>query len=140
MIQRLSHASLYVLDQDSAKRFYTEKLGFDVKEDQTMDDFGGFRWLTVTPPAQPDLELILMPIEPGPMLNPERAEKLRDLVAAGTFGGGALETDDCHATYEELRAKGVEFMGEPQERPYGIEALLKDDSGNWFSMVERPRA
>jgi catechol 2,3-dioxygenase-like lactoylglutathione lyase family enzyme len=140
MIQRLSHASLYVLDQDSAKRFYTEKLGFDVKEDQTMDDFGGFRWLTVTPPAQPDLELILMPIEPGPMLDPERAEKLRDLVAAGTFGGGALETDDCHATYEELRAKGVEFMGEPQERPYGIEALLKDDSGNWFSMVERPRA
>jgi predicted enzyme related to lactoylglutathione lyase len=138
MIQRLSHSSLYVLDQDSAKRFYTEKLGFDVKEDETIMD-GSFRWLTVTPPAQPDHELILMPLTAGPMLDEERVEQLRSLVQAGTFGAGVLETDDCRATYEELRANGVEFMGEPQERPYGIEALLKDDSGNWFSLVERPR-
>jgi predicted enzyme related to lactoylglutathione lyase len=138
MIQRLSHSSLYVLDQDSAKRFYTEKLDFDVKEDETIMD-GSFRWLTVSPPAQPDLEIVLMPVNAGPMMDEQRAEQLRALVAAGTFGGGVLETDDCRATYEDLRARGVEFMGEPQERPYGLEALLKDDSGNWFSMVERPR-
>ena len=70
------------------------------------------------------------------MLDPERADRLRELVEAGTFGGGVLETDDCRATYEELRANGVEFMGEPQERPYGLEALLKDDSGNWFSLTQ----
>ena len=135
MIQRFSHVSLYVLDQDRALAFYTEKLGMEVKTDARM---GEFRWLTVTPKGQPDLELVLMKVAPSPMMDEETAATVRKLVEKGALGAGVLETDDIHRTYRELREKGVEFMGEPQQRPYGIEALLKDDSGNWFSVVQRP--
>jgi predicted enzyme related to lactoylglutathione lyase len=136
MIQRLSHASVYVLDQERAKKFYTEKLGFEVKEDQNM---GPFRWLTVAPKGQPDLEIILMALVPSPMVDEATCNTLRGLVEKGTFGAGVLEVDDCQKTYEELKAKGVSFRQEPQKRPYGIEALLRDDSGNWFSMCQRTR-
>jgi catechol 2,3-dioxygenase-like lactoylglutathione lyase family enzyme len=134
MIQRLGVATVYVLDQERAKAFYTDKLGFELRSDQTLGDF---RWLTVGPKGQPDLEITLMPVRPGPMLDAERAEQLRKLIEKGTFGFGAFRTDDCRATYAELKARGVEFAGEPVERPYGIEAVLKDDSGNWFALVER---
>ena len=133
MIQRLSVASVYVLDQDRAGTFYTEKLGFEVRTDATM---GAFRWLTVGPKGQPDLEIVLMPIQPGPMLDEARARSLRELVSQSTFGFGAFATDDCRATYEQLKARGVEFRGPPEERPYSIEAVLKDDSGNWFALVQ----
>jgi predicted enzyme related to lactoylglutathione lyase len=134
MIQKLSHTSVYVLDQERAKAFYTTKLGFEVRTDAKM---GGFRWLTVSPKSQPDLEIVLMPVAASPMMDEATATTIRELVGKGVFGAGVLETDDVHATHAELSAKGVEFMGEPQERPYGIEALLKDDSGNWFSLVQR---
>jgi catechol 2,3-dioxygenase-like lactoylglutathione lyase family enzyme len=136
MIQKLSHATIFVLDQERAKAFYTGKLGMEVRTDARMGDF---RWLTIGPKAQPDLEIVLMPIAPGPMMDAATAETVRGLVARGTFGCGVLETDDCKQTYEELKAKGVEFAAPPQERPYGIEAILKDDSGNWFSMTQRHR-
>ncbi len=134
MIQRLSHVTIYVLDQDAAKDFYLNKLGFDLKMDASMDN--GFRWLTVSPKGQPDLEIILMPTT-NPKIDPEAAEMLRVLVRKGVLGSGVLETADCRKTYEELKAKGVEFVQPPVERFYGIEALLKDNSGNWFSMTER---
>ncbi|HEU4411926.1 MAG TPA: VOC family protein [Polyangiaceae bacterium] len=134
MIQRLSHSSVYVLDQDAAKQFYTEKLGFEVRNDARL---GGFRWLTVSPKGQANFELVLMPLNPGPMMDAETAATLRGLVERGTFGGGVLETADCRKTYDELKAKGVEFLSEPQERPYGVEAVLRDDSGNWFSLTQR---
>ena|SRR5215216_7085330 len=134
MIDRYSHGVIYVLDQDEALTFYTEKLGFEVREDATLDEF---RWLTVGSRGQPDLELIL--IEPGPpMFDPETAEHLKAIVAKGQMGAGALETEDCAGTYEELKQRGVEFLTEPTERPYGIEATLRDNSGNWFSLVQRP--
>jgi catechol 2,3-dioxygenase-like lactoylglutathione lyase family enzyme len=134
MIQRLDIVSVYVLDQDRAKRFYTETLGFELRTDV---DTGGFRWLTVGPKGQPDLEITLMPIKPGAMWDEKKAQTVRELVETSTFGFGAFATDDCRKTYEELKARGVEFRGPPQERPYGIEAVLKDDSGNWFALVER---
>ncbi len=134
MIQRLSHMTIYVLDQDAAKDFYIDKLGFDLKTDASMDN--GFRWLTVSPKGQPDLEIILMPTT-NPKIDLEAAEMLRTLVRKGVLGSGVLETADCRKTYEELKAKGVEFVQPPVERFYGIEALLKDNSGNWFSMTER---
>lgn len=136
MIQKQSHTTVYVLDQDKAKAFYTDKLGFEVRNDVAM---GPFRWLTVSPKSQPDLEIILMPIAAGPAMDEATAATVRGLVAKGAFGCGVLETADCRKTYEELKAKGVSFQCEPVERPYGIEAVLKDDSGNWFSMVQRPR-
>lgn len=133
MIQRLSHATLYVLDQDAAKDFYVNKLGFEVRMDSKMDD--GFRWLTVSPKSQPDLQIILMQVD-GPYIPPETAKTMRALLTEGKINGGVLQTSDCRQTYEELKAKGVEFLSPPNEQFYGIEAIMKDNSGNWFSMTE----
>jgi predicted enzyme related to lactoylglutathione lyase len=136
MIQRLSHMNVYVLDQERAKQFYTEKLGFELRNDLTM---GTFRWLTVGPKGQPDLEIILLAIRPTPFMDEATCATVRTLVEKVGLSSGVFETADCRKTFEELKAKGVEFVAPPTERPYGIEALLKDDSGNWFSMVQRPR-
>ena len=133
MITRLSHAPVYVKDQDSALAFYTEKLGLEKRTDITMD---GFRWVTVGPKDQPDLEIVLMPIVPGPMLGQDLADKVHELLDKGAMGAGVLATDDCQQDYETLKARGVEFLSPPQERPYGIEATFKDDSGNWYSLTQ----
>src|SRR3989442_5393349 len=133
MIKRVSHAPVWVLDQDSAKKFYTKRLGFEVRTDATMD---ALRWLTVGPKDQPDFEIILG--KPGPpMVDDEAAKAITALVARGQLGAGAMETDDCQRTYDELTKKGVQFLQEPADRPYGIEAVFRDDSGNWFSLTER---
>ena len=134
MITRLSHTTIYVLDQDEALKFYRDKLGFEVRNDKTMDN--GFRWITVGPKTQPDLEIILMAITESPMFPADKVELLRKLVESGSMGAGVLEVDDCRKTYEELKAKGVQFLAPPAERFYGIEALFKDNSGNWFSMCQ----
>ena len=133
MITGMSHATVWVLDQDRALAFYTEKLGFEVGADADIGD--GARWLAVRAPKQPDVHVVLA--SPGPpMLSEEDGKVIRDLVAKGAMGAGVLRTDDVRATYDELRAKGVEFIQEPAERPYGIEALFRDDSGNWFSLTQ----
>jgi catechol 2,3-dioxygenase-like lactoylglutathione lyase family enzyme len=137
MIQRLSHTTVYVLNQDEALTFYRDKLGFEVRTDASMDN--GFRWLTVGPKTQPELEIVLMLLEEGPMCDATTAATLRQLVQKGTFSIGVFETPDCRATYEQLKGKGVEFMGPPEERFYGIEAVGKDNSGNWFSMTQRAK-
>jgi catechol 2,3-dioxygenase-like lactoylglutathione lyase family enzyme len=135
MISRLSHVSIFVLDQDSAYNFYVNKLGFKVHTDANMGP--GSRWLTVTPPDQPDLEITLMAISEGMMFTSESARAMRELVKNGTFGFGVFECKDIYATYEELKAKGVEFVKPPRNEFYGIEALFKDDSGNWFSLGQK---
>jgi catechol 2,3-dioxygenase-like lactoylglutathione lyase family enzyme len=135
MIRRISHTTVYVLDQDAALKFYRDQMGFEVRTDATMDS--GFRWLTVGPKTQPDMELVLMKVAEGPMCDAATARALKELVQKGTFGIGVFETDDCRATYAELKARGVEFRGPPEERFYGIEAVGKDNSGNWFSMTQR---
>jgi catechol 2,3-dioxygenase-like lactoylglutathione lyase family enzyme len=133
MIDKLTHTTIWVLDQDEALDFYTEKLGFEVNTDATMDDF---RWLTVNPPGQPEHELILL--EPGPpMMDEESAEQVKALVAKGFLGAAAFETSDCRDTYAQLSGRGVTFLSEPTERPWGTEATLRDNSGNWFSVTQR---
>ncbi len=133
MITRYTHSTVWVLDQDAALHFYTEVLGFEVRTDATMDTF---RWLTVGPPDQPDFELILA--LPGPpMLDPESAEHIRAMVAKGALGAGVFATDDCRRSYEDLKARGVTFLTEPAERSYGLEATFRDNSGNWFSLMQR---
>jgi len=124
---------VYVLSQDGAYDFYVNKLGFEVRTDAKMGDF---RWLTVGPKGQPDLEVALMEVKPGPMLDEARCKLLRELIQKGTFGFGAFDTADVRKTYQELKARGVQFISEPKERPYGIETILKDDSGNWFSLTQ----
>ena len=135
MITKLNHVSVFVLDQDSAYDFYVNKLGFKVHTDATMGP--GMRWLTITTPEQPGLEISLMPVEEGMMFNKEAAQQMRELVSKGTFGFGVFECNDLLATYEELKAKGVEFTKEPTKEFYGFEALFKDDSGNWFSLGQK---
>ena len=135
MITKLNHVSIFVLDQDSAYDFYVNKLGFKVHTDASMGP--GKRWLTVTPPEQPELEITLMLVDDGMMFNKDSAEKMRELVRSGTFGFGVFECEDLRATYEELKAKGVEFTKPPTEEFYGYEALFKDDSGNWFSLGQK---
>ena len=140
MITKLTHTTIYVLDQDSAKDFYVNKLGFEVRHEFDMgegfEEAGqGFRWLTVGPPSQPDVEFILADCRMGH--SPDSAEEIRSLVAKGALGVGVLATDDCRKTYAELTERGVVFLQEPAERPYGIEAVFRDDSGNVFSLTER---
>jgi len=134
MITKISHVNVFVLDQERAKKFYTETLGFEVRSDAKLD---GMRWLTVGPKNQPDINILLARPAP-PMFSEEDAEALRGLIAKGSMAGGVIETDDCRKTYEDLKKKGVTFLQEPAERPYGIEALFRDDSGNWFSLTQRP--
>jgi catechol 2,3-dioxygenase-like lactoylglutathione lyase family enzyme len=135
MITRLNHVSIFVLDQDSAYDFYVNKLGFIVNTDAPMGP--GARWLTVCPPEQADLEIALMAVSEGMMFTKGAAESMRKLVADGTFGFGVFECNDLLATYEELKAKGVEFKKAPTQEFYGFEALFKDDSGNWFSLGQK---
>ena len=138
MIRRLSHTTIYVIDQSAALAFYTEKLGFEVRTDVTMEE-GGFRWLTVGPKTQQDLELVLMPVQGGGLFDDAAADKLRSIIETSGLGAGVFETADCQATYADLKAKGVNFLSPPEERPYGIEAIFKDNSGNWFSLTRRQK-
>ena len=137
MITKLSHATVFVTDQDRAKDFYCNKLGFEVRTDATM---GAFRWLTVGPKTQPDMEIVLMKIQEsdmGPGFDAEKVAMLTKLVESGVMGGGVFNTDDCKRTYTELRERGVKFVSEPKEMPYGVEAVFRDDSGNFFSLTQR---
>ena len=129
----MTHCTVYVLNQESAFDFYVNKLGFKVITDVPMGD--GARWLTVCPPEQSHFEIILTPVN-NSMFTKETSKQLKELVEKGTFGVGVYTCNDVYATYEELKAKGVEFTKAPKKEFYGIEALFKDDSGNWFSLSQ----
>ena len=131
MITNISLMTLFVTDQDEARKFYTEVLGFEARADVTLGDY---RWVTVGHPGQPELDVTLS--VPGPPLDTEMIEAVRRALANGSMGGFGLKTDDCRKTYEELTAKGVEFMQPPADRPYGVEAVMRDNSGNWLVLVE----
>ncbi len=131
MITKVTHMCVYVLDQDSAYDFYVNKLGFKVHTDVPMSPDA--RWLTVTPPEQPELEITLFPVKEGKMFDAETTRTMKDLVKKGTFGAAVLTCQDLMTTYEELKLKGVEFIKVPTKEFYGYEASFKDDSGNWFS-------
>jgi uncharacterized glyoxalase superfamily protein PhnB len=139
VIQRQSHSTIFVTDQEEALGFYRDKLGFEVRTDLPMTDEGDIRWLTLSPKGQPDLEIILAPLTPGPMFDAEKAEQIKRLVQGGALGIGVFETDDINGDYERLSKQGVEFVSPPEEKFYGIEAMVKDNSGNWFSLTQRQR-
>jgi catechol 2,3-dioxygenase-like lactoylglutathione lyase family enzyme len=135
MIEGVSHVGVWVHDQDEAKAFYTEKLGFEVRQDLTLEALGGYRWLTVGPPGQPDVNIILG-IPGPPSLDPDAAEQLQSLVAKGVMGPGILRTADCRATCRELEARGVELAQQPEDRFYGVDAAVRDPSGNVWRLVQ----
>jgi predicted enzyme related to lactoylglutathione lyase len=133
---KIANAQLWVHDQDEALAFYTEKLGFEVRSDATLPELGDFRWLTVSPAGQPDVAITLMAIPGPPVMDDDVANQVRSLMATGFAGAIFLTTEDCQASYEELKARGVEFTEEPEERPYGIDAGFRDPSGNSFRLTQ----
>ena len=134
MIQRMSHATIFVNNQNEALEFYRDKLGFRVHTDAMVGE--DFRWLTMCTNDEPDFEIILMEPKPGMLMDEETSNTVRAIMAKGVLGAGVFNTDDCQGTYDDLKAKGVQFLSPPTERPYGIEAVFKDNSGNWFSLTQ----
>jgi catechol 2,3-dioxygenase-like lactoylglutathione lyase family enzyme len=134
MIRRMSHATIFVNSQSDALEFYRDKLGFKVHTDAMIGE--DFRWLTMCTEAEPNFEIILMEPKAGMLMDEETATQLRAIMAKGVLGAGVFNTDDCRATYAEMKSKGVQFQAEPAERPYGIEAVFRDNSGNWFSLTQ----
>ena len=133
---KIANAQLWVHDQDEALDFYTKKLGMEVRSDVTVAELGNFRWLTVSPPSQPDIAITLMAIPGPPVMDAETGEQVRTLMAKGFAGAIFLTTDDVHADYEQLKSRGVEFSEEPEDRPYGIDAGFRDPSGNSFRLTQ----
>ena len=136
MLTQLTHAQVWVNDQDEALAFYTEKLGMEIREDVTVPELGNFRWLTVGVPGQ-DVSITLMAVPGPPVFDDETREQIHALLAKGASGGLFFATDDVHGTYEELKSRGVEFLQEPTEQPYGVDAGFRDPSGNNFRMAKR---
>jgi catechol 2,3-dioxygenase-like lactoylglutathione lyase family enzyme len=133
MITNIAIASVFVQDIDASRDFYVDVLGFELKDDITLGE--GYRWCTVNHPSQPELAVHLT--IPGPPLSPDLVEAMNRAQADGGLNGLGMSVDDCQKTYEELSAQGVEFIQTPEQRPYGVEALFRDNSGNWIVLVER---
>lgn len=132
----IGSAQLWVHDQQAALDFYTRNVGLEVRSDVTLPEMGGFRWLSVGPASQPDMAIVLMAIPGPPVMDTDTAEEVRNLMAKGFAGTIFLVTDDCQASYDELTARGVEFVEKPEERPYGIDAAFRDPSGNHIRLTQ----
>ncbi len=133
---KIANAQLWVNDQDEALAFYTQKLGFEVRADVTLAELGNFRWLSVGPAAQEDVAIVLMPIPGPPVMDAETAEQVKVLMSKGFAGTVFLTTEDCQASYEELKGRGVEFVEAPEERPYGVDSGFRDPSGNSIRLTQ----
>jgi uncharacterized glyoxalase superfamily protein PhnB len=133
---KIANAQLWVHDQDEALAFYTEKVGMEVRADVTLPEMGDFRWLTVGPPGQEDVSIVLMAIPGPPVFEEETVAEIEALMAKGVSASVFLTTDDCQASYEELSARGVEFVETPEERPYGIDCGFRDPSGNSLRLTQ----
>jgi len=134
---RISTTQLWVHDQDAALAFWTDKVGFEVREDVTVPEMGNFRWLSVAPPGQDDIAVVLMAIPGPPMIDEGTSAEIANLTAKGFAGTLFLTTDDCIKAYEEMSARGVEFTEKPTEQPYGIDAGFRDPSGNSVRLAQR---
>jgi catechol 2,3-dioxygenase-like lactoylglutathione lyase family enzyme len=135
MLKRLTHVNLWVRDQDEALAFYTRQVGFELRDDVTLPEFGRYRFLTVGPPLQPEVRFVLG--VPGvPVHDPDTAAKITELVAKGAMSGLNFEVDDCGASFAELTARGVEFIQEPNRVPWGVDAAFRDPSGNHIRIVQ----
>lgn len=133
---RINAAQLWVHDQDEALAFYTEKLGMQVRSDVTLPELEGFRWLEVCPPGQEEIGIVLMAIPGPPVFEPDTVEQIEAVMAKGAAGTVFLTTDDCHATFEELSARGLEFVDEPTDQPWGIDSSFRDPSGNHIRITQ----
>jgi catechol 2,3-dioxygenase-like lactoylglutathione lyase family enzyme len=138
MLKQLTHVNVWVDDQDKALAFYTEKLGMELRDDITLPELGGFRWLTVGPPGQDDIAIVLMTVPD--FFEPDTKKMLNELMGRGVLGGLFFTVENCQQAFEELTSRGVEFSQEPTQQPYGIDAGFRDPSGNAFRMMQEPDA
>jgi catechol 2,3-dioxygenase-like lactoylglutathione lyase family enzyme len=136
VLKQLTTVQVWVHDQDEALDFYIEKLGLELRDDVTVPELGNFRWLTVGVPGQDDVAIVLMAVPGPPVFDEETQKQIQALMAKGAATGLFFATDDVHATYEELKGRGVEFQQEPTEQPYGIDAGFRDPSGNQMRMAQ----
>lgn len=133
---KIDSTQLWVHDQEEALAFWTEKVGMEVRSDVTVPELGNFRWLTVAPPGQDNIEIVLMPIPGPPVMDEATAKQVEDVMSKGFAGTVFLSTDDVYASYEELKSRGVEFIETPEERPYGIDSGFRDPSGNHIRLTQ----
>ena len=137
MPMRLTHVTQWVHDQDEALAFYKEKLGMEVREDATLEELGGFRWLSVGLPDQPEMAVALLKIPGPPVFDDETAAKLNDIVAKGAAGGLFFATEDLQSVYRQLKSSGVDIVQEPTEQPYGTDMAVRDPTGNEIRLAQR---
>jgi catechol 2,3-dioxygenase-like lactoylglutathione lyase family enzyme len=135
-MMKIANAQLWVHDQDEALAFYTDKVGMEVRSDATLPEIPGFRWLTIAPRGQDDVAITLMAIPGAPVMDEQTGNEVRNLVSKGFAGTVFLTTDDVRRDYEEMKARGVEFTEEPEERPYGIDCGFRDPSGNSLRLTQ----
>jgi predicted enzyme related to lactoylglutathione lyase len=135
MLNAITFFTVWVHDQDEALAFYTDKLGLELRDDVTVPELGNFRWLTVAVPDQ-DVAVALVAIPGPPVFDDETRKQIEGIVSKGAAGGLMFSTDDCQASFEELKARGVEFLQEPTKQPYGIDASFRDPSGNQARLVQ----
>ncbi|MCV7069042.1 VOC family protein [Mycolicibacterium houstonense] len=137
-MMKIASTHLWVHDQEVALKFWTEKVGMEVREDVSLPDADApFRWLTVGPPGQDDVTIVLMAVPGPPIMDADTRKQVLDLAAKGFAGTVFLTTDDCQKSYEELAARGVEFTEAPHQMPYGIDSGFRDPSGNSIRLTER---
>lgn len=136
----IASAQLWVHDQQVALKYWTEQVGMEVRQDVTVPELGNFRWLTVGPPGQEDVSIVLMAVPGPPVMDESTRTQVLDLVAKGFAGTVFLTTENCQAAYEQLKARGVEFTESPQERPYGIDCGFRDPSGNSVRLTQLAEA
>ncbi len=136
MLKSLTNVAIWVHDQDEALAFYTEKLGLELRDDVTVPELNNFRWLTVGIPGQEDVAVSLVAVPGPPVFDEETRAQILNVMAKGAAGGLIFSTDDCQASYEELKNKGVECQQEPSDQPYGVDAGFRDPSGNQARMVQ----
>jgi catechol 2,3-dioxygenase-like lactoylglutathione lyase family enzyme len=134
---RISTTQLWVHDQDEALAFWTDKVGFEVREDVTVPEMGNFRWLAVAPPGQDDVAVVLMAVPGPPMIDEGTRDEIAALTAKGFAGTLFLTTDDVMKNYEAMSERGVEFTEKPTPQPYGVDCGFRDPSGNSIRLAQR---
>ncbi|MCW6008878.1 VOC family protein [Micromonospora sp. CPCC 205371] len=131
---RLSYCTLAVHDVDVAVGFYRDVLGFQVRDDV---EFEGMRWVSVSPPEQPDMRIVLEPPGVHRGASPADRQAIADLMANGLLGRLGFVTDDCDATFAHIEAAGAEVMQEPIDQPFGVrDCAFCDPSGNLLRFAQ----
>jgi uncharacterized glyoxalase superfamily protein PhnB len=133
---KISSAQIWVHDQEVALKYWTEKVGMEVRQDVSLPELGNFRWLTVGPPGQDDVSIVLMAIPGPPVMDAATQKEVQNLMAKGFAGTVFLTTENCQATYDEMKSRGVDFTEEPHQMPYGIDCGFRDPSGNSVRLTQ----